>query len=117
MRSAEQPLAPRERFGRIVTADFHRSGQPDHASTLDRQNKQPGLAVQRLLAAPRLHVAFRRLHCCGPQPVGMFVAELLDHIGADPTTIDLVLTWVRLDPDIVRTLAGEFPPSPLDQVA
>jgi hypothetical protein len=47
----------------------------------------------------------------------MFVAELLDHIGADPTAIDLVLTWVRLDPDVVRTLAGEFPPSPLDQVA
>jgi hypothetical protein len=34
----------------------------------------------------------------------MFVAELLDHIGADPTAIDLVLTWVRLDPDVVRTL-------------
>ena len=85
------------------------------SAILNRQNK-PSLAVQRLLAAPKLHIAFRRLHRCGPQPVGMFVAELPDHVGADPTTIDLVLTW-GLDPDVVRTLAGEFPPSPLDKVA
>ncbi|HME23713.1 MAG TPA: hypothetical protein VKI44_20705 [Acetobacteraceae bacterium] len=47
----------------------------------------------------------------------MFIAELLDVIGADPAEIDLVLTWVRLDPDLVAAIAGEFPAPPIDLMA
>ena len=39
----------------------------------------------------------------------MLCAELLDHVGTDLAAIDFVLTWVRLDPDLVRAIAGEFP--------
>jgi NAD(P)H-flavin reductase len=74
-------------------------------------------AVQRLRASPHLQRAFRQLHVCGPQPVAMFVAELLDEQGIPPQVLDRVLTWCTLDPDVVRALAGDFPPPPLDEVA
>jgi hypothetical protein len=79
--------------------------------------RPPAPAVQRLRRSMPLQQAFRRLHRCGEQPCAMFVAELLDAIGADPTAIDLILTWVRLEPDVVRALASDFPPPPLDEVA
>jgi hypothetical protein len=28
----------------------------------------------------------------------MFVAELIDRLGADPTSIDFILHWISLDP-------------------
>ncbi len=89
------------------------SGGTTHGSMC----RAPGPAVQRLLDGLRLHQAFRQLHRCGPRPVGMFVAELLDRLHADPLTIDLVLTWRRgLDPEVIAAIAGEFPRRPLDLV-
>jgi hypothetical protein len=52
-----------------------------------------------------LQRAFRRLHHCGPQPVAYFVAEMLDAIGADPASLDCVLTWCRLDPDLIALVS------------
>jgi hypothetical protein len=76
-----------------------------------------GPAVHRLRSSPHLQRAFRQLHRCGPQPVAMFIAEMLDQHGVDPQWLDLVLTWRTLDPDVVRALAGDFPRPPLDEVA
>lgn len=74
-------------------------------------------AVQRLRSSVRLQHAFRQLYACGPQPVAMFIAELLDEHGIPPQVLDCVLTWRgTLDPDLVRALAGDFPPPPLDLV-
>ena len=64
-------------------------------------------AVQRLRQSPRLHIAFRRLHRCGPQPCAMFIAKMLGAIGADPASLDCVLTWCRHD--LIAVLAGDFP--------
>jgi hypothetical protein len=77
-----------------------------------------GPSVRRLLAGdPHLLLAYRRLHRCGPQPVAMFFAETLDCAGADPALLDLALTWCAgWDPDVVRAIAGDFPPSQLHQV-
>jgi hypothetical protein len=82
-----------------------------------RDQRQPGPAVQRLDRDPRLHVAFRHLHRCGPRPSAFFVAELLDAIGADPASIDHVLAWLGLNPELVAALGGShFPQPPLDLV-
>jgi hypothetical protein len=52
------------------------------ASTPHIRHSAP--AVQRLHESVALQYAFRQLHRCGPQPVVMFVAELLDERGIDP---------------------------------
>ena len=57
-------------------------------------NRRPAPSTQRLRKLPRLQRAFRRLVLCGPQPVVMLCAELLDHVGTDLAAIDFVLTWV-----------------------
>jgi hypothetical protein len=74
--------------------------------------------THRLHTDLRLHALFRHLHRCGPRPTAYGVAELLDTIGADPTSLDEVLRWGCLDPDVVAALCGDdFPRSPLDLVA
>lgn len=73
-------------------------------------------AVQRLREDPRFQQAFRQLHLCGPQPIGVCFADLLDHVGADPAALDFVLNWCILDPEFVAALAGEFPGPLLDLV-
>lgn len=72
-------------------------------------------SVRRRLADPRIRNAIRRLHRCGPRPGGMCFAELLDHVGADPAVLDLVLRWQDgWDPEIISALVGrDFPPCPL----
>jgi hypothetical protein len=55
--------------------------------------RRSGLAVQRLLDDASLQREFDALHECGPYPNALFVAELLDNIGADPATLDAVRTW------------------------
>ena len=48
--------------------------------------------------------------------VSLVQAELLDERGADPRTLDSVLRWRTLHPDIIRALAGDFPSPPLEMV-
>jgi hypothetical protein len=77
-----------------------------------------GPSVQRLLAGdPHLLRAYTQLHRCGPQPVAMFFAEMLDCAGADPALLDMALTWrAGWDPDVVRAIGGDFPQAQLRQV-
>ena len=90
---------------------------PDTTVAPDQNRRHLGPAVQRLDRDPRLHLAFRHLHRCGPRPSAFFVAELLDAIGADPASIDHVLDWRRLDSELVAALGGsDFPRLPLDLV-
>jgi hypothetical protein len=89
---------------------------PEPEATAAPEERRRSPCVHRLRASPWLQRAFRQLHACGPQPVGMFIAELVDRLGADPTAIDFVLRWRTLHPDIVRALAGDFPPPPLEVV-
>ena len=50
-------------------------------------------------------------------PPPIFVAELLDHLDADPAAIDRVLSWLGpLDLEIGRAFAGDFPRPPLHVV-
>ena len=78
--------------------------------------RPPAPAVQHLLRSPHLQRAFCRLHACGPQPCAMFLAELLDEHNVDPLVLDRILTWLRLDPVLIRSFAGDFAPPPLDVV-
>ena len=74
----------------------------------------PGPAVVRLHRDLRPQNAFKQLHRCSPQPIGMFVAELIDALSIDPVTLDVVLTWRHgFAPEIVAAFSGEFPPPPL----
>ena len=84
---------------------------------INHRSRHTASAVHRLRSSPHLQRAFHQLHRCGPQPVGMFVAELLDEHGITTRELDRVLTWFTLDPDVIRALAGDFPPPPLDEVA
>jgi len=78
---------------------------------------RPGPCAQRLHDDFRLHAAFGHLHRCGPRPTGFAVAELLDAIGADPESLDDVLRWRALDPDLVAAFGGDdFPRPALDLV-
>jgi hypothetical protein len=87
------------------------------ASVIPLAMTTPGPVVQRLRSDLRLHVLFRHLHRCGPQPTAYCVAELLDAIRADPASLDEVLKWGRLSPDVVAALGGSnFPPPPMDVV-
>jgi hypothetical protein len=68
----------------------------------------------RLRRDLRLQNAFKQLHRCDPQRVGMFVCELVDALDIDPMALDWVLTWRRgFAPEIVAAIGGEFPPPPL----
>ena len=75
-------------------------------------------AVRRLLHERALQDEFRRIHRAGARAVGMCIAELLDHLGADAVALDFILSWRRdIDPDVIRWLAGDdFPRRPLHPV-
>ena len=96
---------------------FHAYRRPTPPEPEATAPPRPGPCVTRLHHDLCLHVAFRHLHRCGPRPVGHAIAELLDVLGADPTCLDVVLQWRRLDPDLVTALGGDdFPRPPLDLV-
>jgi hypothetical protein len=100
--------SPRVTGGRLTTGAGSRCGGKSGIPI-----RRPTPTVQRLLGSTQLQHEFLQLHRCGPQPVGFFVAELIDAIGTDSAMLDFVLTWRRHDPEVVAVLAGEFPKPPL----
>lgn len=94
-------------------------GSDGNTSTLSAFGNQDRsqTAITRLHASSALQRAAERLHGLGPRPVAVFIAKLIDDLGADPSVLDRLVDWQRLDPQILRSLgADRFQRTPLDVV-
>jgi hypothetical protein len=78
---------------------------------------RPAACWRRLHRDVRLQRAVAHVHGLGARPVGELLVELLDAHGVPPAALDLLLTWRRLDPQLVAAVgADRWPPQPLDAV-